>query len=650
MTFHLHIKGRVQGIGFRPQIFKCAVAENISGFASNDADGVHVYFNTLTDEAANIFSQKIIQEAPSLAIIRSWTLSATDEQSFSDFSIRVIENNVAADVLIAPDFAMCPECKQEFHDPLNRRYQYGFITCTLCGPRYSIMKQLPYERHLTTMEPFTLCNNCKAEYEDVHDRRYFSQTNSCPDCGVRLSWHANSGVNFSGNQQEILQTLLQALSEGKIIAVKGIGGFLLMCDASNQSAIQTLRQRKQRPKKPFAVLFPELEIAREYVKLHPVAIHSLLSEAAPIVLLKATKKSFEELDMNGIAPGLSTIGVMLPYAPLLEMIGTHWKKPLIATSGNLSGSCIVFQSENKQALFQFADFILDHNRSIVVPQDDSVIRFGQFSHQPILLRRSRGLAPAIISETTNSDASIFAAGAMMKSAFAIYHNHQFYLSQYSGNLESYDAQQNYLHTFHHFEKLLALKPSVMLADLHPDYPSTKIAEQMAVQLNVPIKKIQHHEAHFAAILGEHDLFRMDEKILGIIWDGTGLGSDGNSWGGEFFIYEKGNLTRAYYLEPIINLAGDKIAKEPRIAALAIAGDLLEAASILRPKFSDLEWNFYRKAFSQPAIQTSSVGRYFDGVASLLNLVNMNSYEGEAALLLEKYADDYFEEHGPEIIS
>ncbi|MEP6927413.1 MAG: carbamoyltransferase HypF [Ginsengibacter sp.] len=654
MTFHLHIKGRVQGVGFRPHVYKCAFKKNIFGYVSNDADGVHVTFNNLSKKNADAFVEEIIQLAPTKAIIQSWCLREIPEETFTKFSIRVCENIAQPDLLISPDFAMCEQCRKEFHDPTNRRYNYPFITCTLCGPRYSIMKRLPYERYLTAMDNFIQCPECQKEYNDVNDRRYFSQTNSCASCGIQLSWHSKQSNKILNNQKQILAVLLTALRENKIIAVKGIGGFLLLCDATNKKAIQTLRERKHRPKKPFAVLFPGVQsdgyrMVQKYTHANELAIHALLDEASPILLLQAKEECFKQLDMVGIAPGLSSIGVMLPYAPLLEWIISEWKKPLIATSGNVSGSCIVFKSEKKEELFQYADYILDHNREIVIPQDDSVIRFAEKSHQQIIIRRSRGLAPAIISflekKTTET---IFAAGAMLKSAFAIQQNNQIYLSQFLGNLESYDTQQNYRHTFDHFQQLLKAQPQIVLADIHPDYPSTQLAAEYSKQLKVPLRKIQHHEAHFAAILGEHNLFKSEEKILGVIWDGTGLGSDGNIWGGEFFIYEKGKMERVYYLEPFVNIAGDKMAKEPRLAAFTISNKIEEVSSVLESRFTKQEWLYYHKEIKQQKMQNTSAGRYFDGIASLLDFININTYEGEAALVLEQHAYNYLNENNFEI--
>lgn len=675
MTFHLHIKGRVQGVGFRPQVYKCALKKNVYGYISNEADGVHVVFNQASQKDAKEFAEKIIQQAPSKAIIQNYSLKEIDEETFDKFSIRIHESNTQPDLLISPDFAMCPQCKNEFHDKSNRRYQYPFITCTLCGPRYSIMQQLPYERHLTAMHDFIQCEACNKEYNNVNDRRYFSQTNSCSVCGIKLFWHIKESDEIIYDEKQILSSFIKALEDEKIIAVKGIGGFLLMCNAQNKNAIQILRERKYRPRKPFAVLFPNAKMVQEYTYANHFAIDALTNEVSPIVLLQAKGKCFQELDMKSIAPGLTSIGIMLPYAPLLEWIISTYQKPLIATSGNLSGSCIVFQSEKKEELFQYADFILDHNRGIVIPQDDSVIRFAEKSNQQIILRRSRGLAPAIILPSTIKNVeTIFAAGAMLKSAFAIQHNNQIYLSQYLGNLESYDAQQNYQHTFHHFQNLLKIepllgadtnrndaqwavsppptigeiKPEVVLTDLHPDYPSTQLAIEHAKQWDAPVKKIQHHEAHFTAILGEHYLFKCNEKILGVIWDGTGLGSDGNIWGGEFFVNENGKMERVHWLEPFPNFAGDKMAKEPRLAAFAISNDIEEAGSILKSKFIEQEWNYYQKAIQQESLQNTSAGRYFDGVSSLLNFVNINSYEGEAALVLEQQAYSYLSKNNFEI--
>lgn len=273
------------------------------------------------------------------------------EQAFDKFSICIRESNAQPDLLISPDFAICSQCREEFHDPDNRRYQYPFITCTLCGPRYSITRQLPYERHLTTMNSYIQCPGCKKEYDDVNDRRYFSQTNSCTACGIQISWHSKQNNDVIKDPKQILPALLNSFQQGKIVAIKGIGGFLLMCDATNKEAVQTLRERKHRPKKPFAVLFPGGGMVQQYTYARQAAIFALTNEASPIALLQAKEKCFEELDMKGIAPCLSSIGVMLPYAPLLEWIISAWNKPLIATSGNLSGSSIVFQSEKRKSYF-----------------------------------------------------------------------------------------------------------------------------------------------------------------------------------------------------------------------------------------------------------------------------------------------------------
>ncbi len=644
MTYHFHIKGRVQGVGFRPHVHQCAISQNIQGCVSNETDGVHILFNVATIKEALAFTEVIIQQAPANAIIITTSLTEVPPRTFSAFSIVQQQGHASSELLIAPDFAMCPECRQEFHNPSNRRYHYPFITCTRCGPRFSIISALPYDRERTTMQPFILCKACKKEYASISDRRYYSQTNSCAECGIQLTWQQAGSGNSLSDPQVILPELLNALAEEKIVAVKGIGGFLLLCDAANKKAVRKLRERKQRPAKPFAVLFPDMEMVSQYTYADHWAQQQLQNEVSPIILLQVTETGYRKLDMKGIAPGLNALGVMLPYAPLLEWIMAAWKNPVVATSGNLSGSGIVFKSEKKAGLFRLADFILDHNRALLVPEDDSVIRFTLASHQQIILRRARGLAPAIrLPQGLTAQPTVIATGASLKSAFAIQHNKQVYVSQYLGNLESYDVQQNYEHTLHHMQKLLDARPEMFLADLHPGYPSTQWAVKQSADGRLPLKTIQHHEAHFAAVLAEHDLFKTNKKILGVIWDGTGYGSDGNIWGGEFFMYENNHINRLHYLEPFRNIAGDKTAREPRLAALAIAHKLEKATMLLEPKFTPNEWKFYQKSLQQTTLLNSSAGRYFDAVAALLNLLTLNSYEGEGALLLETLAFDYLQE-------
>lgn len=649
MTFHFHISGRVQGVGFRPHVHQCAGEWQVTGQVSNEPDGVHILFNATSLEKAQTFVDQIVRRAPALAIIRHTSLIAVDDRIFSDFSIVPKQSHSIPDLLITPDFAMCPDCRHEFHDPGNRRYQYPFITCTVCGPRYSILRDLPYERNLTAMSHYIPCKACELEYSDISNRRYFSQTNSCQQCGVRLSWHSGQSDEVLDQQQAILPECIKALQDGKTIAVKGIGGFLLICDAANKEAIQKLRHRKQRAARPFAVLFPDIELIREYTQAGQEEVTLLQSETAPVMILPYSPQGARQLDLSGIAPGLSSIGVMLPYAPLLEWIISNWQHPVIATSGNLSGSCIVFQSGHKKELLRFADCILDHDRDIHIPQDDSVIRITQKCRIPIKLRRSRGYAPAILTDTIHDNqATVFAAGASLKSAFALQHNKQVYVSQFLGNLESYDAQLNYQHTLRHLCSILKAEPQVVLADLHPDYPSTQWAMHLSQTQNIPIHKIQHHEAHFAAILGEHHLFDSKEKVLGVIWDGTGYGHDGSAWGGEFFIFESGVIRRVNHLQPFVNMSGDKMAREPRLSALSLAHDIPWAAAILQSKFSGKEWDYYLKVIRQKPAHTTSAGRYFDAIASLLNLSDFNTYEGQAGLLLEEKALEYFIKAGYDI--
>lgn len=635
----------MQGVGFRPFIYKEAISKHLSGTVCNSADGLHVFFNCQKKSDAQDFSEKIINNSPALSIITSWSMRQIPPKSFSGFSIVLDDHNDKADLLLSPDFAICSACRNEFHSQSNRRFQYPFITCTLCGPRYSIMQRMPYDRHLTTMTQFVQCETCHREYNDVNDRRYFSQTNSCSRCGVRMQLHLKEKNLIIDDADKILTVIKEQFQQGKIIAVKGIGGFLLMCDAGNAEAVATLRKRKHRPAKPFAVLFPDLNFANDYSKIGEKEIQILGNEISPVVVAETNEACYEHLDMEGIAPGLSSIGIIVPYAPLLEWIMTAWKKPLVATSGNLSGSSIIFQSGSMDSLFQFADSILDHNREIAIPADDSVVRFTN-AQERIILRRARGMAPSIVTNLPLNNQTILATGAMMKSSFAILHNRQVYVSQYLGSLESYDAQQNFLFSLEHFKNMLGATPSIVLADMHPAYPSTQIAGNYAMELNIPLFKIQHHEAHFAAILAEHHLFSSEEKILGVIWDGTGYGKDGNIWGGEFFMFQDGKIQRTHFLEPFLNISGDKMANEPRLSALAITAKIAGAEQILKNKFHKNEWDYFRKAVNQPALENTSAGRYFDAVSSLLGFKDVNTYEGEAAMKLEQYARFYLNHYQP----
>lgn len=642
-TWHIHIKGQVQGVGFRPFIYSLAQKFGIKGWVNNTVDGVHIVFNA-NHQSAFEFKRTIVAEAPILAHITAIRLLIIENKFFDNFQIIHSENVGQKNLLLAPDFGICEDCRQELYEVENRRKNYPFITCTNCGPRYSIIHSLPYDRINTKMDRFPMCHSCKEEYENPLDRRYYSQTNSCPNCAIQLALFNQNNELVTENQEKIIDEVVRFWERGKIVAIKGIGGYLLTCDAKNEAAILELRKRKHRLSKPFALMYPNIESLNDFYLENEVE-QALKNHISPIVLveLKETAKGFNE-----IAPALNRVGVMLSYTPLYELLMQKFGKPIVATSGNVSNSPIVFQDEKALSeLSEIADFILVNNREIVVPQDDSVIQFSQFKKQKIILRRSRGLAPTYINADLKlPPTSILAMGAMLKSTFSFLHCENVYVSQYLGDLAHFDTQLSYEQTIEHFLKIFNAQPELIIGDKHPEYPSTILGKNLSDKFNISFESIQHHIAHFGAVLGEHNLVHSKEPILGVIWDGTGLGDDGQIWGGEFFKYEKCDFLRCYHFDYFDFILGDKMPKEPRISALSACWDVMGAEDFLKDKFSKTEWQVYSKLLEKNnPLQTSSVGRIFDAVASLLEILDKQTYEGEAAMRLEAMATDYFKKHG-----
>ena len=648
-TFHIHIQGIVQGVGFRPFVYNLALSKNLLGWVNNSTDGVHIEINANEDLAQN-FLNTIIASPPELAHITSSRIYKTKEEVYSKFEIIHSESASKNNVLLTPDFGLCPTCKEEIHNSDNRRFNYPFTTCINCGPRYSIIKKLPYDRETTTMDHFEMCESCQKEYNDPINRRYYSQTNSCPSCSIQLSLMEPSG-ELINNGDATLSDVVGFWKEGKIVAIKGIGGYLLTCDATNPIVIKLLRKRKNRPDKPFAVMYPNLDLLKNELKVNQAEQAELQSVNAPIVILDTIEKNNISIDVDTVAPHLNCIGAMLPYTPLYEMLLSEFDKPIIATSGNISGSPIIFEDKQaKEELSSIADYLMVNNRDIVVPQDDSVIRYSAKHQQRIIIRRSRGLSPAYINPNLKEPSlNIFAAGGGLKSTFSFTCFQNFYTSQYLGNLENMITQNSYGKVTEHFFKIFDTQPEIVLADKHPLYYARQFAIDLADDLAVPIHYYQHHMAHFAAILGENDLLDSKEKVLGVIWDGTGYGDDNNIWGGEFFEFKNAEINRIAHYEYFDHILGDKMAKEPRIAALSIAIHNEKAKEILEPKFTRLEWHIYGVLLGKDGnLKTSSMGRLFDAVASLLGLIDESSFEGQGGMLLEKCATSWFSQNNQAI--
>ncbi len=641
-TWHIHIQGQVQGVGFRPFVYWLAQKYQLEGWVNNTNDGVHIELNADEDVTKNFYDE-VISNAPQLSHITLHWIKEKDFIEFKDF--KIISGGIEEKplLLISPDFAMCENCRKEIKDKTNRRYNYAFTTCTQCGPRYSIIKQLPYDRENTSMEVYEMCYNCNEEYNDPQNRRHFSQTNSCQDCPVVMKLYDNKQTIIEGDQEKIISRICELWNEGKIVAIKGIGGYLLTCDATNKNVINELRKRKHRPSKPFALMFPGIHLLQNEVQINEEEKIELQSAAAPIVLLQLKLEAPTELALDEIAPQLSRIGVMLPYTPLYQLLLQNFRKPIVATSGNVSNASIIFEDEVAlNELNKIADYILLHNREIITPQDDSVVEYSTHSQQRIVLRRARGFAPFYLNRKLSlPQKTILATGAMMKSSFALLQQQNIHISQYLGDTDNYDAQKNFENNLNHFLKLFKIKTEIILADKHPGYFSLHLAERLSHKWNIPLIKVQHHEAHFASVLGEHNLLDEKEPVLGIIWDGTGFGNDGQTWGGEFFIYHQHTFSRTNHFNYFNHFLDDKMATEPRLSAFSICNGIPEVVPILLQKFTSAEWNNYQKLISKNKLKTSSVGRLFDAVSSLLELIDKASFEGEAAMLLEEEALQFF---------
>nr|WP_262916419.1 carbamoyltransferase HypF [Aestuariivivens sediminis] len=635
-SYKIAITGLVQGVGFRPFVYVLANTFNLKGTVSNNENGVIICVSGI---ASNIhsFYKRLVQYPPKLSKIKTHQLTEISHTEFEDFSIVPSQKSGKLNLSLTSDFAICEDCKIEILDITNKRYHYPFTTCVNCGPRWAITNTFPFERKHTTMDAFHMCDACKNEYTDPNNRRFHSQTNSCGTCGIQMSLCDTDGKEQAIDNSQIFTTIAKLIREGQIIAIKNTAGYLLCCDARNGTAVKTLRQRKNRPQKPFAILYPSLNLLKDHMTISVEQAEALTSLESPIVIIPKENYS-GPLALEEITPNLNQLGVMLPYTPLLLLLADQLECPIVATSGNIHNSPIISSSELAlKALKSVADYFLNHNLSISNPQDDSVIKFSKKYRHKVLFRRSRGYAPNYFG-TFKADEKILAMGAHLKSAVAFLPNDYVYISQYLGNLDHADVYNRLTETVSKFITLFEEKPSVILVDAHPTYHSTQYGKELAQNLGVPSIQIQHHKAHLASVLGEHQLFDKETPILGVIWDGTGYGDDGHIWGGEFFEYDSHEIHRISHFEYYDWLAGDKMSKEPRLSLLALATD--DLMDEVLPKFTNEEVAVYQTIKKQNRLKTSSVGRLFDAVASLLDICNLNTYEGEAAITLENQIHNY----------
>ncbi len=601
--------GTVQGVGFRPFVLRLATELGLAGWVRNSAQGAMV---EVEGAAATLheFARRLHSDKPAPCWIAAREVSVLEPRGWTAFRIEESEAAAGKTAFLLPDLATCPECLAEIRQPRERRYRYPFTNCTNCGPRYTILTGIPYDRARTTMADFPLCASCEAEYRNPLDRRFHAQPVACPACGPRLDVP--------------IEKAAEALSEGRIVALKGVGGFQLLCDARSAEVVARLRERKHREQKPFAVMFPSIEAVRACAEVSAGEEALLHGPAAPIVLLRARPNGVLSGNVCGGSP---YIGAMLPYSPLHHLLLDACGFALVATSGNRSDEPIAIDNdEARERLAEIADVFVTHDRPIARPCDDSVVRVAAGNGGETVLRRARGYAPLPVL-VRRPLPRVLALGAHLKSTVAIALGRQVHLSQHIGDLESAEAFDHFRRTIDDLCRLYAFAPEVVACDLHPGYVST----QHAQTLGLPIVRVQHHMAHVAACAAENDV---DEPFLGVAWDGTGYGIDGAIWGGEFFLVGDGAYRRVAHLRPFRLPGGEGAIRDCRRTALSLlheAGLPLDAAG-LEPAQVRVLSRMLERGVNSPV--TTSAGRLFDAVAVLSGVAKTNAFEGQAPMHLE----------------
>ena len=671
------IRGAVQGVGFRPFVYRVATELGLSGWVSNSSQGVFIEVEG-NRRQLELFLQRIRQEKPPRSFIQSLESSFLDPIGYAAFEIRESTATGKKTALILPDIATCPECLQEVLDKADRRYLYPFTNCTNCGPRFSIIEALPYDRSNTTMRNFQMCDECRKEYENPLDRRFHAQPNACPRCGPHLELWNHNGHALAMHHEALLAAA-DAIRQGAIVALKGLGGFHLIVDARNEEAVLRLRQRKHREEKPLALMFPSLDAVRAVCEVSDLEEQLLLSPESPIVLLRRKSMSGRLSNSDfGIAPSVApnnpNLGIMLPYTPLHHILMFELRFPIVATSGNLSDEPICTDEYDAlERLGKIADLFLVHNRPIARHVDDSIVRV--VMGRELVLRRARGYAPLPLPlgrvnakpypKEGGSARPFLAVGAHLKNSVAVSSGHEVFISQHIGDLETVQAFNAFKRVVQDMEHLYELQPSLVACDAHPDYLSTQFAEQHGL----PLIRVQHHEAHILSCMAENEL---EGKVLGVSWDGTGYGLDGTIWGGEFLLTEWDSSdnedrdaeppekkvvkvfstsSRIAHLRPFMLPGGERAIKEPRRTAIGVlyevfsdelfhskrVSDASDIARVLPLRaFSTHELDvlqiMLKKKLNAPV--TSSAGRLFDAVAAIVGLRQEIKYEGQAAMELE----------------
>ena len=638
LTWRIRVYGIVQGVGFRPTVSRHATSNGICGTVCNKGPYVEIYAQGQKKQMEGFLKALEVQPPKRAAILKINTEDVTAETDMHFETFDIIESEkTKGEIFVSPDIAICEECKEEMYDPKDRRYLHPFINCTCCGPRLTILDALPYDRERTSMKEFPMCPDCAEEYEDETTRRYDAQPVCCNKCGPEVYL-----IGRSERGRDAITYTRRMISEGKIVAIKGIGGFHLCCDATNEEAVQRLRTLKRRPAKPFAVMAKDESVVKRECVVTPEQEMIMTGHQKPILLLD--KENGGRLAPS-IAPGNPKVGVMLPYAPVQLLIfqyddGIKMPDILVMTSGNTSGAPICREDTEAVAeLSHLCDAMLSHNRKIRIRADDTVMDF--YKNEPYMIRRSRGYAPLPFMMSTDWKGKVLAVGGELKNTFCIGVDSRFYPSPYVGDLEDLRTVKALQETIQRFQTLLEVHPQVVVCDLHPKYNSTVVAEE----LGYPIVKVQHHYAHILSCMVENDC---QEPVIGVAFDGTGYGTDGTIWGGEILLADYEDFTRFGNITPFLQIGRDVSAKEGwRIAVSMIygytkdrefAGEIMKKLDLCSEKESKVQFAMADRKLN--AVLSTSVGRLFDAVSAILGIRHKSSFEGEASMALEFAAEAY----------
>ena len=617
------VKGIVQGVGFRPFIYKNATKNNLKGFVNNTSKGVFIEVEGYEEDITS-FIEEIKHKPPVLSKVTDIKIIDKEIEGYTNFKIIESKEEEEAITLISPDIAICDDCLRDIRDKNNRRYRYAFTNCTNCGPRFSITKKVPYDRENTTMDVFQMCSECREEYNDPLNRRFHAQPNGCSKCGPRVYICNKEGNEIISNDP--IKDIAKEIKNGKIVAIKGIGGFHLACDAKNKEVINELRKRKKRLRKPLAVMMRGIETVKKYCDVNELEERILLGNKKPILLLDKKRNSLLPKELTNYQNG--KLGVMLPYTPVHHILFSEDIDILVMTSANISGEPMVYKNhEAIEKLKGIADFYLMNNRHIYIPIDDSVSRV--ILGKERVLRNARGYAPK--SMEIKDMAYSIALGANSNNTFAIANNENIFFSNYIGDLANYNTWQHYINSLEHMKGIYKIDPKSYFYDLHPNFYQNELLKE------IKTKKIgiQHHHAHIVACMAEHSL---EEEVIGIAFDGTGYGIDGKLWGGEFFICDKERFKRLAHLNYVALPGGEGAIREPWKIAISYLYDIFKedyAAYVpkhLQEKKHQIITEIIKKDINSP--KASSIGRLFDAVAALLGFDAKITFQGEAAIDLE----------------